>query len=117
MPAFRVAEGRSIFHRPFKLLLDVSDWQKFYKRSGAFSCSCILHYRANFRDPSSYFLAQQFPMRNKDVLYAAKANSVEVVKFINYATAITSGASTVTADAAITRHAVTYLGKGSANGC
>jgi polysaccharide export outer membrane protein len=40
-------------------------------------------YRANFRDPSSYFFAQQFPMRNKDVLYAANANSVEVVKFIN----------------------------------
>ena len=68
-------------------------------------------YRANLRDPSSYFFAQQFPMRNKDVLYAAKANSVEVVKFINYAMAITSGASTVTADAAITRHAMTYLGK------
>ena len=72
-------------------------------------------YRSNFRDPSSYFFAQQFPMRNKDVLYAANANSVEVVKFIDYATAITGGVSTVAADAAITRHAVTYLGKGNAN--
>jgi len=72
-------------------------------------------YRANFRDPSSYFFAQQFPMRSKDVLYAANANSVEVVKFINYATAVTGGAATVTADAAVTRKAVTYLGKGSAN--
>ena len=72
-------------------------------------------YRANFRDPSSYFFAQRFPMRNKDVLYAANANSVEVVKFINYATAVTGGVATVTADAAVTRHAVTYLGKGNAN--
>ena len=72
-------------------------------------------YRANFRDPSSYFFAQRFPMRNKDVLYAANANSVEVVKFINYATAVTGGAATVTGDAAVTRHAVTYLGKGNAN--
>jgi len=72
-------------------------------------------YRSNFRDPSSYFFAQQFPMRNKDVLYAANANSIEVVKFIGYATAITGGVSTVAADAAITRHAVTYLGKGNAN--
>ncbi len=72
-------------------------------------------YRANFRDPSSYFFAQRFPMRNKDVLYAANANSVEVVKFINYATAVTGGVATATGDAAITRHAVTYLGKGNAN--
>ena len=72
-------------------------------------------YRSNFRDPSSYFFAQQFSMRNKDVLYAANANSVEVVKFIDYATSITGGVSTVAADAAITRHAVTYLGKGNAN--
>jgi hypothetical protein len=37
------------------------------------------------------------------------------VKFVNYATAVTGGAATVTADAAVTRHAVTYLGKGNAN--
>jgi len=72
-------------------------------------------YRSNFRDPSSYFFGQQFQMRNKDVLYAANANSIEVVKFIDYATSITGGVTTVAADAAITRHAVTYLGKGNAN--
>ena len=72
-------------------------------------------YRSNFRDPSSYFFAQQFLMRNRDVLYAANANAVEVVKFIDYATSITGGVTTVAADAAITRHAVTYLGKGTAN--
>jgi hypothetical protein len=46
---------------------------------------------ANFRDPSSYFFAQQFPMRNKDVIYASNAESVEVVKFIAYANYITAG--------------------------
>jgi polysaccharide biosynthesis/export protein len=35
-------------------------------------------YRANFRDPSSYFFAQQFPMRNKDVIYVANSESVQV---------------------------------------
>ena len=71
-------------------------------------------YRANFRDPSSFFFAQQFPMRNKDVLYASNSNYTEVVKFVNYATAVTGGVSTVAADAAITRHAASYLGNGRA---
>ncbi len=71
-------------------------------------------YRSNFRDPSSYFFAQQFPMRSKDVLYAANAHAVEVVKFINYATTITGGISTVTLDAAVTRHAAAYIGTGNA---
>jgi hypothetical protein len=34
--------------------------------------------------------AQQFPMRNKDVIYASNAESVEVVKFIAYANYITA---------------------------
>lgn len=71
-------------------------------------------YRANFRDPSSFFFAQQFPMRNKDVLYASNSNYTEVVKFVNYATAVSGGVSTVAADAAVTRHAAQYLGNGRA---
>jgi polysaccharide biosynthesis/export protein len=41
-------------------------------------------YLVNFRDPSGYFLAQTFDVRNKDVLYTSNAASVETTKFLNF---------------------------------
>ncbi|RPJ38172.1 MAG: polysaccharide export protein [Planctomycetaceae bacterium] len=63
-------------------------------------------YRANFRDPSSFFFAQRFPMRHKDIIYAANADSVEVVKFMNYLRSITATVAGTTTDAAITREII-----------
>lgn len=42
-------------------------------------------YNVNLRDPSGYFLASNFEMRNKDVVFAANAQSVESTKFLTYA--------------------------------
>lgn len=63
-------------------------------------------YRANFRDPSSFFFAQSFSMRHKDVIYVSNADSVEVVKFLDYLRAITSTVSGVSGDVVTTRDAV-----------
>jgi polysaccharide biosynthesis/export protein len=63
-------------------------------------------YRANFRDPSSFFFAQRFPVRHKDIVYVATADSVEVVKFLNYLRAITSTVSGSATDGAITRDVI-----------
>jgi len=63
-------------------------------------------YRANFRDPSSFFFAQKFPMRHKDVIYVSNADSVEVVKFLNFVTAITSTVSGVAHDTILTKDAI-----------
>jgi polysaccharide export outer membrane protein len=41
-------------------------------------------YEVNLRDPAGYFLTTKFEMRNKDVIYIANAQSVEVSKFLNY---------------------------------
>src|SRR6202011_5922962 len=41
-------------------------------------------YVVNFRDPSGYFLAQTFEMRNKDVIYTSNAASVETTKFLTF---------------------------------
>jgi polysaccharide export outer membrane protein len=41
-------------------------------------------YVVNFHDPSGYFLAQTFDMRNKDVIYTSNAASVETTKFLNF---------------------------------
>lgn len=62
-------------------------------------------FRANLRDPSSLFLAQQFPMQNKDIIYVSNSDSVEVVKFLDIVNAATSGASGPFVDAASVRTA------------
>ncbi|WP_225703690.1 polysaccharide biosynthesis/export family protein [Bradyrhizobium cenepequi] len=41
-------------------------------------------YLINFRDPSGYFLAQTFEMRNKDVIYTSNSPIVETTKFLNF---------------------------------
>jgi polysaccharide biosynthesis/export protein len=50
-------------------------------------------YRANFRDPSSFFFAQGFQMRSRDVIYVANADANEVTKFLTYARIVTSTAA------------------------
>ena len=41
-------------------------------------------YNLNLRDPAGYFLAANFEVRNKDVIFTANAVSVEVTKFLNF---------------------------------
>jgi polysaccharide export outer membrane protein len=41
-------------------------------------------YHINLRDPAGYFLATSFEMRNKDVIFASNAPSVETSKFLIY---------------------------------
>ena len=40
-------------------------------------------YEVNLNDPASFFMAQNFPVDNKDVLYVSNAPSVELQKFMN----------------------------------
>jgi polysaccharide biosynthesis/export protein len=62
-------------------------------------------YRANFRDPSNFFTAQGFLMRHKDIIYVSNADSVEVIKFLDYVRAITSTVSGVATDTVIVKDA------------
>jgi len=50
-------------------------------------------YRANFRDPSSFFFAQRFMMHDKDVVYASNSDATEVLKVLGYVNAWMSTAS------------------------
>jgi polysaccharide biosynthesis/export protein len=47
-------------------------------------------YSVSFVDPAGYFLATQFQMRNKDVIFAANAQSVEITKFATFANTVMS---------------------------
>lgn len=40
-------------------------------------------YRINMKDPATFFLAQAFPIRNKDVLYVSNAPLADMQKFVN----------------------------------
>jgi polysaccharide export outer membrane protein len=40
-------------------------------------------YRFDLKDPRAFFLAQNFPMENKDVLYVANAPAAQLQKFLN----------------------------------
>lgn len=57
-------------------------------------------YNADFRDPAGYFLATKFDMRDKDVLFAANAATVDSAKFMQYVRVIiaTANDSVVTAN-------------------
>ena len=41
-------------------------------------------YNLNLRDPAGFFLATNFEVRNKDVIFTANAASVEITKFLNF---------------------------------
>lgn len=47
-------------------------------------------YNINFRDPSSFFMASKFEMRNKDILYVTNSASVEVDKFVGFIRSLNS---------------------------
>lgn len=40
-------------------------------------------YRVDLKNPASFFVAQNFPIRNKDVLYVSNAPGVDLQKFVN----------------------------------
>jgi polysaccharide biosynthesis/export protein len=50
-------------------------------------------YSVSFADPAGYFLATRMQMRNKDVIFAANAQSVEVTKFAQFADAVLTPAN------------------------
>jgi polysaccharide export outer membrane protein len=66
-------------------------------------------YRVNLRDPSGFFAAGRFPMRDGDVVYVDNADEVEIAKFLGMLTNVTSSASGIASDAANAKAAILYL--------
>lgn len=50
-------------------------------------------YSVSFSDPAGYFLATKLQMRNKDVIFAANAQSVEITKFTQFLDALLTTAN------------------------
>ncbi len=66
-------------------------------------------YRVNFRDPSGFFAARRFPMRDGDIIYVDNADQVEITKFLTLLTTVTNSASTVASDLANVKAQGLYL--------
>jgi polysaccharide export outer membrane protein len=47
-------------------------------------------FRANLRDPATFFAIQKFPMQNKDIIYVSTSDAVELVKFLTIVNSVTS---------------------------
>lgn len=60
-------------------------------------------FRLDLRTPSGFFASQKFALQDKDVLYVSDAASVELVKFLGLASALTSTVGGTASDIAITR--------------
>lgn len=56
-------------------------------------------YSVSFIDPAGYFLATKVQMRNKDVIFAANAQSIEIQKFTTFLNALISVPNNVAATA------------------
>ncbi|BDA83370.1 sugar ABC transporter substrate-binding protein [Aureimonas sp. SA4125] len=66
-------------------------------------------FRVDMRDPSTYFLAQQFAMQDKDILYVSNSDSTEVVKFLSVINSVSSGVAGPAVDIASGRTAVNII--------
>jgi len=65
--------------------------------------------RVSLKDPSGLFVAQQFVMRDKDVIYISNSDSVELLKFLDIVNSVTTTAAGTTSDAVTTRDAIREL--------
>lgn len=52
-------------------------------------------YRVDLKDAAAFFVAQDFPMRHKDVLYVANSPASELQKFLNILGSVVAPASTL----------------------
>ncbi|MBZ8133291.1 polysaccharide biosynthesis/export family protein [Afifella sp. IM 167] len=60
-------------------------------------------YHANFRKPAEFFLAQDFPMQDKDIIYVSNSNSVEFFKFLELIDTTSATVGGVATDVGTTR--------------
>jgi polysaccharide biosynthesis/export protein len=89
------ADARAVFIFRFEqpnALLDLPDGSKVATTPEG---RVPVIYRVDLKDPASFFVAQGFPVRNKDVMYVANAPAAELQKFLNIISSVVVPAVTV----------------------
>ena len=87
------ADARGLFIFRFEEPLALSESQRAGPTTPDGKVPVI--YRLDLKDPASFLVAQNFPMRNKDVIYVANAPSAELQKFLNILTSSIYSASSL----------------------
>jgi len=70
-------------------------------------------FRANLRDPAIFFAAQEFKMKDKDVIYISNADAVELVKVLSVINGVSDTTANVPANALTTRNSIRRLRSGN----
>lgn len=78
------AKGVFIFRYEEPLVLGVASENRPLNTEG----KVPVIYRVDLKDPLSFFVAQEFPIHNKDVLYVSNAPAAELQKFLNILTSV-----------------------------
>ena len=78
------ADARAVFIFRFEDQ-KVLDWKTPSKTTPEGKVPVI--YQVDLRDPASFFVAQSFPVQNKDLLFVSNAPAAELQKFMNIVTA------------------------------
>ena len=53
-------------------------------------------FRLNMREPGSLFMAKRFAMQDKDIIYVSNADSVEIMKVLDFVNNVTGAANSIT---------------------
>lgn len=101
---------------PGQVLVYRNEYRPLFERMGADLSSFPAQqkiiptiYRGNFRDPSSFFVAKDFFMQDRDVLYVTNAEKVELFKFLELVTGTTGAVGLTASDVVTARDAVRVL--------
>ncbi|WP_246660086.1 polysaccharide biosynthesis/export family protein [Rhizobium sp. FKL33] len=66
-------------------------------------------FRANLRDPGTFFAVQQFKMKDKDIIYVSNSNATEISKFLSFVNGVSNTTANVPANALTTRNSIRRL--------
>ncbi|MFK0385691.1 polysaccharide biosynthesis/export family protein [Rhizobium sp. RM] len=61
-------------------------------------------FRANLRDPATFFASTKFPMQDRDIIYVTNSQATELYKFLDLVGSVPATASNVSGDALSTRN-------------
>lgn len=75
------ADAKGVFIFRFEESKALNWSQKSIRQTGDGLVPII--YRLDFKNPRSFFIAQRFPIKDKDIIYVSNAPIVEIQKFIN----------------------------------
>jgi len=68
-------------------------------------------FRANLRDPATFFAVQQFKMKDKDIIYVSNSDSTELTKFLGVVNDVSNTAANVSSDTVSVRSSYRRLTK------